>query len=155
MKTAPLFRFGALSTSLSISSPYCCFNPEKIVSCRQRGFRYSWHFPLTVSIRSPLNISITFTFSSNFSFIVRNMNSEADSSLLAPLITLDSALTKSKRDTSAHATWTHTRTTLDEMPKSKNEARLLYCAYCSKEPLYSNTVTYFYPWFGHTVRLVI
>jgi hypothetical protein len=68
------------------------------------------------------------------------MDLEVDSSLLAPLTTLDSALTKSKRGTSAYATWTHTRTAPDRMPKSKNRARLLYCAYCTKEPPYSNTI---------------
>jgi hypothetical protein len=68
------------------------------------------------------------------------MDLKADSSFLAPLITLDSILIKSKRGISAYVTWTHTRTVFDGMSKSKNEARLLYCAYCSKESPYSNII---------------
>jgi hypothetical protein len=69
------------------------------------------------------------------------MDLKADLSFLAPLTILDSVLIKSKRGISAHATWIYTRTAFNEMPKSKNGARLLYCAYCTKEPPYSNTIT--------------
>jgi hypothetical protein len=68
------------------------------------------------------------------------MDSETDLSLFALLITLDSVLTKSKRGLSVYATWTHTRTISNKMSKSKNGAYFLYCAYCSKEPPYSNII---------------
>jgi hypothetical protein len=69
------------------------------------------------------------------------MDLKIDLFLLALLIILDSALIKSKKGISAYATWTHTRTASDKMSKSKNGARLLYCAYYTKELPYSNIVT--------------
>jgi hypothetical protein len=69
------------------------------------------------------------------------MDSEVDSSLLAPLTVSDSASISSKRGKSAHATWAHTRTNRGDEPEFKNGARLLYCVYCPQESPYSNTVT--------------
>ena len=51
------------------------------------------------------------------SFIVHNIDSEADSSLLMPSTT-DSVLTGLKRGKSAHAIWTHTHTAFDAEPES-------------------------------------
>jgi hypothetical protein len=112
------------------------------------SYRYFWHFPLIililfsfiVSIRFPLNILIISIFFSNFSFIVRNIELKVNSFFLAFLTILDSALIKSKKDISVYATWTHTRTAFNKISKSKNKARLLYCAYCTKKSLYSNIV---------------
>ena len=69
------------------------------------------------------------------------MDSEVDSSLLAPPTISDTATTSSKRSKSAQATWAHTRTNRSDEPEFKNGARLLYYAYCPQESPYSNTVT--------------
>ena len=113
-------------------------------------YRYSWH-SFTASICSPSLpqiCSVSYLLPQQllpplhiFSFIVRNMDSEADSSLLAPSTALDSVSTRLKRGKSAHATWTYTQTAPDGEPESKNRVCLLYCAYCSQESLYSTTVT--------------
>jgi hypothetical protein len=66
------------------------------------------------------------------------MDSEADSSVLAPSTTQDSIQTGSRqtRGQSAYTTWAHSRAAYDG-----EDPTLRYCKHCTDEPIYSTTVT--------------
>ncbi len=68
------------------------------------------------------------------------MDSEAESSLLAPSTTVDSALTRPTRAQTAVATWAHARTALGTEPEYSGRNRILYCIYCPQELPYSSPV---------------
>ena len=69
------------------------------------------------------------------------MDSEAESSLLAPLTTVDSASTHPTRARTAVATWAHACTALGTEPEYSGQNHIFYCIYCPQESLYSSTVT--------------
>jgi len=69
------------------------------------------------------------------------MDSEAESSLLAPSTTVDSALTRPTRTRTAVATWAYARTALGTEPEYLGRNRILYCIYCPQELPYSSPVT--------------
>ena len=69
------------------------------------------------------------------------MDSEAESSLLVPLTTVDSALTRPMRAQTAVITWAHARTALGMELEYSGRNCILYCIHCPQELLYSNTVT--------------
>ena len=67
------------------------------------------------------------------------MDSEVDSSLLAPSTTHDSVETGSKnlrKGRSAHTTWVHTRTARDG-----ENSRHKFCIHCTVTPPYSTSVS--------------
>ena len=67
------------------------------------------------------------------------MDSEVESSLLAPLTTLESdptGLKTAKRGRSAHTTWVHTRAARDG-----ENSQHKYCIHCTVLPPYSTSVT--------------
>jgi hypothetical protein len=69
------------------------------------------------------------------------MDSEAESSLLAPSTTVDSASTRPTRARTAVATWAHARTALGTEPEYLGRNRILYCIHCPQESPYSSAVT--------------
>ena len=64
------------------------------------------------------------------------MDSEADSSSLAPPATLDSDKSGSKRGRSAHTTWAHTRSARDG-----ENSQHKYCTHCTVQPPYGTSVS--------------
>ena len=69
------------------------------------------------------------------------MDSEAESSLLVPSTTVDSASTRPTRAQTAVATWAHARTALGTELEYLGRNHILYCIHCPQESLYSSTVT--------------
>jgi len=69
------------------------------------------------------------------------MDSEPESSLLAPSTTLDSTSAPSKRSRTALATWAHARTAENDEPEFKGRDRILYCIHCLPKSPYSSPIT--------------
>ena len=70
-----------------------------------------------------------------------NMDSEAESSLLVPSTTVDSASTRPTRAQTAVVTWAHARTALGTEPEYSGWNCILYCIHCPQESPYSSAVT--------------
>ncbi len=69
------------------------------------------------------------------------MDSEAESSLLAPSTTVDSGLTRPTRAQTAVATWAYARTALGTEPEYLGRNCILYCIHYPQESPYSSAVT--------------
>ena len=70
-----------------------------------------------------------------------NMDSEAESSLLAPSTTVNSASTRLTRTRTAVATWAYACTALGTEPEYSGRNCILYCIHYPQELPYSSPVT--------------